>query len=151
MPDITVRVRGLDELRGALGGDLIDDLLRPGLAKAAVIVEGAWKAKAHRVTGKYQGSIGHHLDGHGAGLAARIGPQPGLGQPRRYSRGMTGRWRKPRDGVNRGDPQVYAVFEDQGTRYRPGHPAAEPALNENIDQIGRVIASEADKAMERRL
>lgn len=146
-----ITIRGATALARSLSdGDLLDDLLRPGFGKAAVIVEGAWKGKAHRVTGKYQGSIGHDLTGRGADLAARIGPQPGLGQPRQYSAGMTNRWKKPRRGVNRGDPQVYAVYEDQGTRYRLGHPAAEPALSENVDQIGRVIASEADRAMERR-
>lgn len=112
------------------------DLLRlgdmsGGFEKAGAIVEGAWKRRAHRVTGKYQGSIGHVVDG----MSVRIGPQPGYGSPRKYTRGQTGAWQKPRDGTNRGDPRDYAVFEDQGTRYREGHPAAEPAIRENVDAV----------------
>jgi len=151
VPSLTVTIRGAAELARALGdGDLLDDLLRPGFAKASIIVEGAWKRKTHIVTRKYHDSIGQHLAGHGAGLQARIGPQPGFGQPRPYSERQTSRWRKPRKGINRGDPQVYAKSEDQGTPFRPGHPAAEPALHENIGQIERVITSEADRAMSRR-
>ena len=150
MPEIQIKVKGIERLERALGGDFIDDLLRPGLGKAAVIVEGAWKGKAHRVTGKYQGSIGHRLEGHGSGLQARVGPQPGLGQPRHYTASMSSRWKRPRAGTNRGDPQVYAVFEDQGTRYREGHPAAEPAVRDNADRIASVVQAEADRALDRR-
>lgn len=151
MPDLTITVKGLDSLIAKLDApDLLDDLLRPGMKQAGVIVEGAWKGKAHRVTGKYQGSIGNEVTGHGAGIAAHIGPQPGLGQPRHYSKSQTQRWKKPRDGTNRGDPRIYAVFEDQGTRYRPGHAAAEPALHDNEARIGQVIEQGAATALERR-
>ena len=151
MPSLTVTIRGAAELARALGdGDLLDDLLRPGFEKASIVIEGSAKGRVHRVTGKLQGSLGHHLDGHGADLEARIGPQPGLGQPRRYSEAMTSRWKKPRAGINRGDPQDYAIHEEQGTRSRPGHPFLEPSLTENIGQIERVITSEADRAMSRR-
>ena len=150
MPEIRIRVNGLERLERAVGGDLLDDLLRPGFAKSAVVVEGAWKDKVHRVTGKYQQSIGHHLDGRGASLAAHVGPQPGLGQPRHYTEGMTSRWKKPRKGRNTGDPQDYAQFEEQGTRYREGHPFLEPALTDNLGQIEDIIEREANAALGRR-
>jgi hypothetical protein len=149
--DLSITVTGLDHLiRELEAPDLLDDLLRPGMTKAGVIVEGAWKGKAHRVTGKYQGSIGNEVTGRGADIAARIGPQPGLGQPRHYTKAQTSRWKKPRDGVNTGDPQVYAEYEDQGTRNRPGHPAAEPALSENTGRIGQAITDGAQAVMERK-
>jgi hypothetical protein len=70
-----------------------------------------------------------------------------LGQPRGYSKADTQRWKKPRDGKNTGDPQVYALYEDQGTRYRPGHPAAEPALTENEGRIEDLILQSVDDAL----
>jgi hypothetical protein len=150
VPDISLRIEGLDELVRALGGqDMLDHALRPGFNRAGAIVEGAWKQKVHVVTRKYQSSIGYEVTGHGASIATHIGPRPGLGQPRHYSKSSTGRWRKPRDGVNRGDPQVYAKFEDQGTRYRPGHPAAEPALAENADRIVDGIRDGFAKSIEK--
>ena len=144
---IRVQVKGARELARAFGsGDLMDRMLRPGFAKSAVVVEGAWKSKVHTVTRKYQGSLGHELEGRGASLEAHIGPQPGTGQPRGYSKADTARWKKPRDGKNTGDPQVYALYEDQGTRYRPGHPAAEPALMENEGRIEDLILQSVDDA-----
>jgi HK97 gp10 family phage protein len=150
--DIRITVNGLDELRRAFGDidDLLDDGLRPGIEKSAVIVEGAWKDKVHKVTRKYAGSIGNEIEGQGASIEAHIGPQPGLGQPRGYTKSSTGHWKKPRNGRNTGDPQVYAVYEDQGTRYRPGHPAAEPAVRENEGRIEATIAREFDRAVQRR-
>ena len=147
--DLRITVKGARELAHAMGGDFLDRALRPGFTKSAVVVEGAWKQKAHTVTRKYQGSLGHELEGRGASLEAHIGPQPGLGQPRGYSVSDTSRWKKPRAGVNKGDPQVYAVFEDQGTRFRPGHPAAEPALTENEGRIEDLILRSVDDALNR--
>ena len=58
MPSLTVTIRGAAELARALGdGELLDDLIRPGFAKASIIVEGAWKRKTHIVTRKYHDSI----------------------------------------------------------------------------------------------
>ena len=145
--DLRITVKGARELAHAMGGDFLDRALRPGFTKSAVVVEGAWKQKAHTVTRKYQGSLGHEIEGEGASLAVRIGPQPGLGQPRGYSKSDTARWKKPRAGRNKGDPQVYAVYEDQGTRYRAGHPAAEPALTENEGRIEDLILSSVDAAI----
>lgn len=145
-----VTIRGLDELvRDLRDPDLLDDALRTPFKKSGVIVEGAWKDKAHRVTGKYQGSLGHDVTGHGPSLEVAIGPQPGTGQPRAYSAAQTAHWKKPRKGKNRGDPQVYAIFEDQGTKYRPGHPAAEPALAENTDRIERLVRDGMNDALEK--
>ena len=139
--NLRITVNGAAEIARALGDQSkVDAKLRPAFAKAGVIVEGAWKDKAHKVTRKYAGSIGHEVTGQGFSLETHIGPQPGLGQPRGYSASDTSHWKKPRKGVNRGDPQVYALYEDQGTRFRPGHPAAEPALNENVDRIVDAIA-----------
>lgn len=126
---IRITVRGDERIRQMLAGAL--DNLGPGLEKAGAIVEAGWKRRVHTVTRKYQGSLGHRVEG----TTVRIGPQPGFGSPRKYSRGQSGSWKKPRDGTNRGDPRDYAVFEDQGTRYREGHPAAEPALRENVDAV----------------
>lgn len=147
---IHVTVKGAAELAAKLSdGDLLDSLLRPGFTKAAVIVEGSAKTNVHRVTGKLQGSLGHKLQGRGASLEARIGPQPGLGQPRKYTESDTARWQKPRAGRNKGNPQEYAVFEEKGTRYRPAHPFLEPAVDSNRGRIEDVIASEAERAASR--
>lgn len=138
--DIRVQVRGLRELAAKLGdGDLLDRILRPGFERAAVIVEGAATENAHRVTGKLQGSLGYFMEGHGAGLEAHIGPQPGMGAPARYSKADTAHWKTPRDGVNKGDPTEYGRYEEEGTSSREGHPFLEPALNDNIGQIEDTI------------
>ena len=142
---IRIEIRGLAQIRDALSGGLGD--LTPGFEKAGAIVEAAWKRRVHTVTRKYQGSLGHHVDG----MSVRVGPQPGYGSPRKYTRGQTGSWKTPRDGTNRGDPREYAVYEDQGTRYREGHPAAEPALRENIDEVVDAIVSGITSALERNL
>lgn len=145
-----VVIKGLDELRRDLGDpDLFDDALRPAFKKSGVVVEGSWKDKVHKVTRKYQGSLGHEVTGRGATLETRVGPQPGTGQPRGYTAAQTAHWKKPRKGKNTGDPQVYAIFEDQGTKYRPGHPAAEPALAENVDRIERFMADGMNDALEK--
>ena len=145
---IRVQVKGARELARSFGDNsFLDRALRPGFTKSAVVVEGAWRGKVHTVTRKYQGSLGHELEGRGASLEAHIGPQPGLGQPRGYSVSDTARWKKPRKGTNKGDPQVYALFEDQGTRYRPGHPAAEPALTENEGRIEDLVLRSVDDAL----
>lgn len=147
---ISVRVIGASALAAALtDGDLVDALLRPGFEQAAVIVEGAAKGNAHRVTGKLQGSLGQFIDGHGADIAAHIGPQPGLGQPRGYSASQTSRWKKPRQGRNTGDPTVYGLFEEKGTRYREGHPFLEPALTDNLGRIEDVITAGAQAGIDR--
>jgi hypothetical protein len=78
VPDISLRIEGLDELVRALGGqDMLDRALRPGFNRAGAIVEGAWKQKVHVVTRKYQSSIGYEVTGHGASIATHIGPRPG--------------------------------------------------------------------------
>ena len=125
---IRIEVRGIEALTRALQGDFD---LTPALEKAGAIVEAGWKRRVHTVTRKYQGSIGHRVSGQ----SVRVGPQPGFGAPRRYTSSQASRWKKPRDGTNRGDPREYAVFEDQGTRHRPGHPAAEPALEANRGEV----------------
>lgn len=150
MRGVRVKVVGLEELRRDLSDPgLLDAALRPGFEKAGVVVEGAWKDKAHEVTRKYKGSLGHELTGRGADLQAVIGPQPGTGQARGYTKAQTGHWKKPRSGKNKGDPQVYAIYEDQGTRYRPGHPAAEPALLDNADRVERFINDGVNAALEK--
>jgi hypothetical protein len=144
---ISIKVRGLAEITRALGDpNLLGSALRPALERAGTIVEAGWKRRVHTVTRKYQGSLGHRVDD----LSVRIGPQPGYGSPRRYTRGQTGAWKTPRDGTNRGDPREYALFEDQGTRYRPGHPAAEPALAENVDEVVDALVSGISDALNRR-
>jgi hypothetical protein len=142
-----VEIRGVRELARDLGADFD---MSEGFKKAGVLVEGSWKDKAHKVTRKYAGSLGSEVLGRGFDIRAEVGPQPGTGQPRGYTRSQTSHWKKPRAGKNTGDPQEYAVFEDQGTKYRPGHPAAEPALAENEDRIAEVIARDIEQQLARR-
>jgi HK97 gp10 family phage protein len=144
----SIQVKGAKELANALAdGDLIDRILRPGFEIAAVIVKGSAKGTVHRVTGKLQGSLGSFIEGQGRSIEAHIGPQPGMSQSARYTTSDTSSWRRPRAGTNKGDPQVYAEYEEGGTRYRPGHPFLEPALSNNIDQIENVINDEAEHAL----
>lgn len=148
--NVKVTVKGARELAHLLDDSgLLDRALRPGFQKSAVVVEGSARGKVHTVTRKLQGSLGHELTGRGASLEAHIGPQPGLGQPRGYSESDTGRWKKPRAGRNKGDPQVYGVFEEEGTRYRPAHPFLEPALTENEERIEDLILRSVDEAFDR--
>ena len=145
--NIKVTIKGARELARSLDDDgFLDRALRPGFQKSAVGVEGAARGKVHTVTRKLQGSLGHELMGRGASLEAHIGPQPGLGQPRGYSESDTGRWKKPRKGRNKGDPQIYGQFEEEGTRYRPAHPFLEPALDENVGRIEDLIIDSIDAA-----
>ena len=145
MGDIRVQLRGARELAAKLGdGDLLDRILRPGFEQAAVIVEGAATENAHRVTGKLQGSLGSYLEGHGAGLEAHIGPQPGMGAPARYTKADTSHWKTPRDGVNKGDPTEYGRYEEGSPNE---HPFLEPALEDNIGQIEDVIEQAAGRAL----
>jgi hypothetical protein len=132
---ISIAVHGINEVTRRLSQPL-GDALTPGLRRAGVILEAGWKRRVHVVTRKAQASLGHKVEG----TTLRVGPQPGFGSPRKYSKSQTSAWRKPRDGTNRGDPREYLVFEDQGTRFRPGHPAAEPALRENVDEIVDAIS-----------
>ena len=145
--NLKVTIRGARELARDLGDDgLLDKALRPGFQKSAVVVEGAARGKVHTVTRKLQGSLGYELTGRGAGLEAHIGPQPGLGQPRGYAESDTSHWKKPRSGRNKGDPQVYGRFEEEGTKYRPAHPYLEPALDENVSRIEDLILDSIDRA-----
>ena len=148
---ISVKINGIAELTKGLG-DGLDAALRPAFKVAAVIVEGSARGKVHKVTRKLVTSISHRLDGQGMGIEAHIGPQEGsqnLGA-RGYTASQTSHWKKPRKGKNTGDPTVYGKFEEEGTRYRAGHPFLEPALTENVDRITNGIASEIGKALERR-
>lgn len=148
MANLRVTVKGARELASALSDPaLLDRILRPGFRDAAIIVEGDARANVHRVTGKLQGSLGYTLDGRGKDLEARIGHQPGRGQPAKYDRSSTSRWRKPRSGTNAGDPRTYAPFEEYGTRYREGHPYLEPALNDNLDRIDNAMQDAAERVL----
>lgn len=129
--------------------DLLDRILRPGFEDAAVIVLGDALSNVHRVTGKLQGSIGSEITGHGIGIEAHIGIMPGLDSPAGYTTADSGAWQRPRKGVNTGDPQVYAIYEEEGTRYRPGHPFLGPALEDNRDRIDNAIEDAAAAAVRR--
>jgi len=136
----SVKIRGIDHVRGRLQPDNIDNAIRPAFEASAVLVEGDAKRAVHRVTGKLQGSLGHEVTGSGFNTQASIGPQPGLAQPRHYAKSQTGRWKKPRDGVNKGDAQVYGRYEEEGTRYRPAHPFLVPALLKNGNRIVQIVS-----------
>ena len=145
---ITIQVKGAAEIARKLSDpSLLSGALGPGLRRAGTILEAGWKRRVHTVTRKAQGSLGHKVEG----TTLRVGPQPGYGSPRKFSRAQTGAWKKPRDGVNRGDPQEYLRYEDQGTRYRAGHPAAEPALRENLDGVVDAITDALRSAISRGL
>lgn len=145
---LRIEVRGLKEIARVLGDThLVDQATQPGLRRAGVIVEASWKRRVHRVTGKYQGSLGHEVEP----MEVRIGPQPGFGAPRHYTKAQTALWQKPKDGTNTGDPREYALFEDQGTRFRPGHPAAEPALTENRNEIADSLMRGIIETLDRRM
>jgi HK97 gp10 family phage protein len=148
--DFRVQLKGARELAGRLGdGDLIDRILRPGFEQAAAIVQGAAvdNAEPHHVTRKLQGSIGLYLDGYGAGLEAHIGPEPGHDAPANYTEADTSHWKTPRSGTNKGDPREYGRYEEEGTRYREGHPFLEPALTDNVGRIEDVLESAAGQAL----
>jgi HK97 gp10 family phage protein len=149
----SVTVKGLDrairEMRGL--EEVIEDGLRPGFERAGTIVEGSWKTKVHKVTRKYAGSIGHKVEGRGIDTKALVGPQPGFKQSRGYSESDTRHWKKPRRGRNTGDPREYAVYEEMGTRYRPAHPAAEPALRENAQRVVGIVRDALGAALNRRM
>jgi len=130
----------MDSLRRKLDPGQFDDAIRPAFRAAAILVESDAKRGVHRITGKLQGSLGNVIEGSGFDTKARIGPQPGMGQPRKYSRSQTGRWKKPRDGTNRGDPRKYGQWEEEGTRYRAGHPFLVPALLRNAGRIRGLVA-----------
>ena len=150
---LNVKINGIEHLTAALrDGHLLDAALRPAFTKAAVIVEGAARANVHTVTRKLQTSLSHRIEGQGLGIEAHIGPQEGSGNlgARGYTESQTSRWQKPRKGKNKGDPTVYGKFEEEGTRYRPGHPFLGPALTDNVGQIEHVIASEINAALNRR-
>lgn len=140
----SIQIKGAKELANALAdGDLLDRMLRPGFEEAAVIVKGAAKGSVHRVTGKLQGSLGSFIEGQGRTIEAHIGPQPGKGQPARYTTSDSSAWKRPRDGVNKGDPQEYGVYEEA----RSGHAFLEPAVHDNIGQIEDTINAEAEHAL----
>lgn len=145
MDNLRVTLKGpWTKTRKALAsGDLVDKTLRPGFEQAGTIVEGAATENAHRVTGKLQRSLGYYLEGKGANLEAHIGPQPGMGQPARYTKAETSHWKTPRDGVNKGDPQEYAQYEEGSPN---DHPFLEPALDDNLDRVERVIVDAWRKA-----
>lgn len=140
---IRIEVRGIGKITRALQSDFD---ITPALEKAGAIVEAGWKRRVHQVTRKYQGSLGHVVQG----MTVRVGPQPGFGAPRKYTASQAAHWKKPRDGTNRGDPREYAVFEDQGTRHRPGHPAAEPALEANRAEVIDAIRDGIEAEIRRR-
>jgi HK97 gp10 family phage protein len=148
MSDFSVQIKGAAALARAIHDPgLLDDLLRPGFDRAGVIVSGKARGNVHQVTRKLMGSLGYTVQGKGHDLETHVGPQPGTGQPRGYTKSMTSRWQKPRKGKNTGDAQVYARYEEEGTRYRPAHPFLVPALTSSADQIESVIGSEAAKAL----
>ena len=139
---LRIQVRGAREIASALSDEkIIDDILRPAFKEASVIIEGAARDQVHVVTRKLMGSLGHQISGRGSDLEARIGPQPGLAAPRQYQRSETGRWKKPRRGWNKGDPQEYATFEEHV------HPFLEPALDENIDRIENAVERSAERRL----
>jgi HK97 gp10 family phage protein len=147
MSGLRVQIKGIPAIKARLGGARAAGVVPKALEKGGVIVEGAATDNVHKVTRKLAQSIGVDVQGRGWDAEAHVGPQPGLGQPRGYSESDTSRWQKPRAGTNRGDPQEYAIFEEEGTRYRPAHPFLEPALTENEDRVVETVMNEIKRQL----
>ena len=133
-------VRALKEFPASL-----DSILRPALKAGGVVIVGAQRAKVHKVTRKLAQGIGMTEQGQGAAVEVHVGIQPGLGTPRAYSKSSTASWAKPRDGINRGDPQVYAKYEEAR------HPFFLNTFAQKRAEVERAILARASAEMQRRL
>ncbi len=123
----------------------LDGILRPALRAGGVTLYGAQRQNVHKVTRKLAQSIGMTEQGQGAGVEVHVGLQPGLGTARGYTKSQTGRWKTPRDGVNRGDPQVYGKFEEAR------HPFFIKTLTDKREEVELAVLSRAEQELEKRL
>lgn len=139
---LRIEVKGAKQLASSIRDPkLLDDILRPAFTEGAVIVEGAARSDVHVVTRKLMGSLGFYVEGFGKSLEAHVGPQPGMAQPARYTKGETSHWKTPRDGINKGDPQEYGIYEEAE------HPFLAPALEQSEGQIEDAVRRSADKRL----
>ena len=181
MPDasFTVEIKGLEQLRKkAKDGFGVPRGVEVGIKQASVIVEGAAKRKVHKLSRKLADSTGHNITGQGLNTQGVVGPRPGFGGPRGYdvtlgsskiqvggflfpasaggcaisgaSQGTRPKKRRVHR-VNKSDPIVYGRYEEEGTRYRTGHPWLVPSLHDNESRItnavNRAVADELKKSI----
>lgn len=144
---ISVKVEGLDQIVRTLNRfpRELDGILRPALKAGGVVLFGEQRRTVHKVTRKLAQSIGMTEQGQGAKVEVIVGLQPGLGTSRGYTKSQTGRWKTPRDGVNRGDPQVYGKFEEAR------HPFFIKSFVEKRGAVESAVLSRAKQELERRL
>ena len=176
----TVEIKGLEQLRKkAKDGFGVPRGAEKGIRQGSVIVEAAAKRKVHKLSRKLADSTGHNITGQGLDTQGVVGPRPGFGGPRGYdvttgsskiqvggfifsasaggggaisgaSQGARPKKRRVHR-VNKSDPIVYGRYEEEGTRYRPGHPWLVPSLHDNESRItnavNRAVADELKKSI----
>lgn len=159
MPDarfLTVEIKGFEALRRrAQDGFGVASGVELGIRRASAFVEAEAKRKVHKQSRKLHDSTGTNITGSGLDTEGHVGPQPGYGAPRGYTASVgpgqrieiggyafhdTSRAKKRKvRRVNRGDPTEYGRYEEEGTRYRPGHPWLVPSLQNNVQRIHNIV------------
>jgi len=144
---ISVKIEGLDPILRTLHRypSELDGVLRPALEAGGVVLVGAQRRTVHKVTRKLAQSVGMTIQGQGAGVEVHVGLQPGLGTARGYTKSATSRWKTPRDGVNRGDPQDYGKYEEAR------HPFFIKSFVEKRAEVERAVLGRASRELQRRL
>lgn len=142
-----VKIEGLEPVLRTLRKypQTLDDVLRPALKAGGTVVVGEQRRAVHKVTRKLAQAVGMTERGQGAGVEVHVGIQPGLGSPRSYSESATARWQKPRAGVNRGNPQDYAKYEEAR------HPFFLKTFVDKRAEVARVVLARVSRELEQRL
>lgn len=142
-----VKIEGLEPVLRTLRKypQSLDGVLRPALKAGGVVLVGEQRRAVHKVTRKLAQAIGMTERGQGANVEVHVGLQPGLGTPRSYSESATSRWKKPRDGINRGDPQDYGKYEEAR------HPFFLKTFVDKRAEVERVVLARTSQELERRL
>lgn len=123
----------------------LDGIVRPALKAGGTVIVGHQRQVVHKVTRKLAQAIGMTEQGHGAGVTVTVGLQPGLGTPRGYSEAATARWKTPRKGINKGDPQDYGKYEEAR------HPFFLQVYVKHRAEVEQVITARASAEMTKRL
>lgn len=151
MPDAVVTIVGLDELQRKLRASdaALARALGPGLQAGAQVVTRDAKDRVPVWTGKLQRSLGPgKVEGSGKDQVIRVGIRPGFGAPSK-GRSIKGQTRKERAALpwNRGEPRVYGVFVEKGTRKMRARPYLVPALTENEREITRRVLERVEDVL----
>jgi hypothetical protein len=144
---ISVKVEGLEPILRTLRRypSELDHILRPALQAGGVVLVGEQRRSVHKVTRKLAQAVGMTEQGQGAHVEVHVGLQPGLGTPRGYSESATGRWKTPRKGVNKGDPQVYGKYEEAR------HPFFIKSFVDKRSEVERAVMARAQQELQKRL